>query len=176
MKCKELGIVGAFVLEEPTFQDNRGAFQLIWDAENFYQAGIVFEPSSACQSHNDKSGTLRGMHFQKPPYAQAKVVSCVAGAVWDVIVDLRQDSPSYLRWAATELSESNGAAVFIPRGCAHGFLTLQDNSTVTYLIDGAYHPASARIVRWNDPLIGIPWSKTDPIISEQDRLAPGHQK
>jgi len=176
MKITELGIREAFVLEKPSFRDKRGTFEVVWDGENFRQAGIMFEPSSACQSFNHKAGTLRGMHFQLAPHAQAMLVSCVGGAVWDVVVDLRRASPSYLQWAAAELNESSSTVIYVPRGCAHGYLTMRDNSTIAYLIEGAYHPASAGILRWNDPAVGIPWNNSNPILSEQDRLAPDYHK
>jgi len=113
------------------------------------------------------------MHYQHDPHAQAKLVSCVGGAVYDVFVDLRKDSPTYLQWHAEELKEGSGKSVFIPAGCAHGFISLTDNATVSYLIEGAYAPQAAATLRWNDAAIGIQWPFDPIIISVKDREAPG---
>ena len=155
-----------------SFRDVRGTFEVIWEAELFSSVGLQFQPVSSAFSFNDKFGTLRGLHFQKTPYGQSKLVSCVRGRVWDVIADLRPDSSSYLSWAFTELSDSNGVAVFIPAGYAHGFITLSDHSTVAYLIEGTYVAESAGIVRWDDTSLGIVWPNKDPILSDRDRFAP----
>ena len=112
------------------------------------------------------------MHFQQPPHGQTKLVSCVQGAAWDVIVDLRPDSPTYKCWHGETLEAGSGRAVFIPAGCAHGFLTLKDETTISYLIEGDYNPTAAGVVHWNDPAFGIEWPIRDPILSERDRLAP----
>ena len=172
MNTKALSIAGSQLLHIDPFQDSRGAFEVFWEADNLAAAGISFAPVSAYHSYNEKAGTLRGMHYQKPPYAQAKLVSCVSGRLWDVMVDLRPDSPTFLRWEATELSAASGKTILIPAGCAHGFVTLADHTTVAYLIEGDYHPAAAATLRWNDPAIGIAWPATDPILSDGDRNAP----
>jgi dTDP-4-dehydrorhamnose 3,5-epimerase len=176
MEIRELRIAGAFVLIEPPFNDRRGAFEVFWDSALPRQGNAVMRPDSICHSYNHRAGTLRGLHFQRPPHAQAKLVSCVAGAVWDVMVDLRKDSPSYLRWDALELSAASGTVVHVPRGCAHGFVTLVDGATLAYAIEGAYRPDAGGILRWDDPLINIAWPNRSPILSEQDRLAADYQE
>lgn len=168
-------LFGAWQIQVSSFQDSRGAFETFWEAADLASAGIIFAPISAHHSHNEKAGTLRGMHYQKPPHGQAKLVSCVSGRVWDVAVDLRPNSPTYLRWEATELSTASGRALYIPAGCAHGFVTLTDHATVAYLIEGDYEPTAAGTLRWNDPAVGIDWPIRDPIVSERDRLAPDFQ-
>ncbi len=117
--------------------------------------------------------TLRGFHFQKSPYGQAKLVSCVSGKALDVIVDLRRDSSSFGNWHATELEAASGKSIYIPAGCAHGFLTLEPNTTIAYLIEGEYLPQAGRVLRWNDPKLAVAWPVTDPILSDKDAAAPG---
>jgi dTDP-4-dehydrorhamnose 3,5-epimerase len=172
MTFVDLPIVGAKLLAVAPFKDDRGIFEVFWEQAELATEGITFTPVSAHHSYNEKAGTLRGMHYQKPPLGQSKLVSCVSGRVWDVVADLRPDSPTYLRWEAVELSAASGRAVFIPAGCAHGFVTLTDQATVAYLIQGNYEPAAAGTVRWNDPTFGIQWPVNSPILSERDRLAP----
>lgn len=155
------------------FRDHRGTFDVFWNDEAVARAGIPFRPISACFSHNILPGTLRGMHFQKSPYEQAKLVSCVRGRAWDVIVDLRRDSRTFGQWCATELSAASGRAVLVPAGCAHGYVTLNEDTTIAYLIEGAYRPDAARVLRWDDDTVGIPWPNVAPTLSENDRSAPG---
>ncbi len=142
------------------------------DVETFESLGIPFRPESAAHSYNRRAGTIRAFHYQSAPFAQAKLVSCVSGSIWDVAVDLRQDSSTFGRWSAVHLSEASGSFHLIPAGCAHGFLTLTDAATVSYLIEGPYRPEAARTLRWNDPEIRVPWPVEDPILSEKDRNAP----
>lgn len=156
----------------PTYTDHRGVFESAWDTETFQTLGINFRPGSAAHSYNAKAGTIRAFHYQGEPFAQSKLVSCVSGRIWDVAVDLRRGSPGYLRWSAVELSAACGDSHFIPAGCAHGFLTLSDASTVAYLIEGPYRPDAARTLRWNDPALGVRWPVEDPILSDNDRNAP----
>lgn len=168
----DIKITGAMLLHSSPFQDARGAFEIFWEAADLTAIGIAFVPVSAYHSYNEKAGTLRGMHYQTPPYSQAKLVSCVSGSIWDVMVDLRPNSPTYLRWEAAELSAASGRAIYIPAGCAHGFVSLTACTTVAYLVEGAYKPAAATTLRWNDPAVGITWPVVDPILSERDRSAP----
>jgi len=179
MKATPLKVENAAILETVPFKDERGAFEVFWEANGPSNDGISFAPWGAYHSHNLKRYTLRGMHFQEPPHGQARMVSCVRGSTWDVIVDLRPDSPSYLCWDAVELNEASGRAVYVPRGCAHGFLTLTEHSTVAYLIEGLYVPEAARALRWNDPAIGIEWplpAQAQPLLSAKDRLAPDFRR
>lgn len=162
----------ARLIQSIPFCDLRGSFEVFWDACQLSATGIDFKPVSNAFSYNENAGTLRGMHYQKNPHGQAKLVSCISGRVLDVIADLRAASPSYLRWAATELSAASGLAIYVPVGYAHGFVTLTDHATLAYLIEGDYQPQSAGTVRWNDPALGIRWPITEPILAERDRLAP----
>jgi len=175
MAIVKLKLAGSRQIQTATFHDARGAFEVFWEAADLVAAGIVFAPVSAHHSYNEKTGTLRGLHYQKPPHGQAKLVSCVNGRVWDVAVDLRPNSPTYLHWEATELSAASGCALYIPAGCAHGFVTLTEHATLAYLIEGDYQPAAAGTLRWDDPAVGIDWPVREPILSERDRLAPDFQ-
>lgn len=165
-------IPGNICIDISVFRDNRGAFEVFWDDGLLAKAGIRFRPENAHHSYNLKRNTVRAFHFQKMPHGQAKLVSCVAGRIWDVAVDLRAESPTFLRWAAVELKAGTGRSHLIPAGCAHGFATLEDDTTVAYLIEGAYRPTSARVVRWNDPAFNVPWPISNPILSGKDLNAP----
>jgi dTDP-4-dehydrorhamnose 3,5-epimerase len=172
MTVIDLPIEGAKVLSTAPFRDARGTFEVFWEQADLQAAGMLFVPASACHSYNQKAGMLRGMHFQRVPYGQTKLVSCVQGSAWDVMVDLRPASPTYLRWHGETLEPASGRTVFVPAGCAHGFLALKDETTIAYLIAGDYKPAASEVVRWNDPAFGIEWPMTDPVLSERDRVAP----
>lgn len=171
MIITELALSGAKLLEAAPYRDARGCFEVFWESDLLAASGISFTPSNAHHSYNDRAGTLRGMHFQRTPHGQAKLVSCVRGKFLDVIVDVRSGSPTYLRWAAVELSAASGRALYIPSGCAHGFVTLEDHSTVAYLIEGEYRPEAAATLRWDDPSVGIQWPVREPILSDRDRWA-----
>lgn len=175
MKFSALRIPGAVLVECDRFRDARGDFVTYWESAAAYPGGSSFAPDSAHHATSERAGTLRGMHFQREPHAQSKLVSCAAGRVWEVVLDLRRESPTYLRWEGLELDASGSRALLVPRGCAHGYLTLLDRTTVTYLIEGGYVPQAAGVVRWNDPAIGIHWPISDPILSEKDRMAPDYQ-
>jgi len=162
----------ALLIKSTPFRDVRGSFEVAWDASELSIAGIRFMPTSNAYSYNTKAGTLRGMHYQKSPHGQAKLVSCISGKVLDVIADLRPESPSYLRWAATELSAASGHAVYIPVGYAHGFITLADHTTLAYLIEGEYQPDAGGTIRWNDPALNISWPTSHPILAERDIHVP----
>ena len=166
-----LKLADARLLKSHPFHDERGSFEVLWDASLFRRFGSNFNPASSAFSYNEKENTLRGMHYQRPPYCQAKLVTCIRGSVIDVIVDLRPHSPSYMRWAATELTASSALSILIPKGFAHGFLTLTDHATMAYLIEGEYQPSAAGVIRWNDPAFGINWPALNPILAQRDRLA-----
>ena len=179
MKATPLEIADAVLFETAPYRDERGVFEVFWESAGESGCSVPIVPWGAYHSHNVKRHTLRGMHYQEQPHAQVRLVSCVRGRVWDVIVDLRPDSGSYLRWNAVELDEASGRAVFVPRGCAHGFLTLAEDSTVAYLIEGAYVPEAARTMRWDDPAAGIEWplpAGAMPLLSARDRSAPDYRK
>jgi dTDP-4-dehydrorhamnose 3,5-epimerase len=173
--AEPLRIEGAWRVTMPVFQDSRGFFEVFWEQEVMERTGVSFRPCNAHHSYNAGVGTIRAFHFQRPTHGQAKLVSCVSGKTWDVILDLRPESPTFRQWEAVELAAASGRAVYIPKGCAHGFATLEDNTTVAYLIEGEYRPESAAVVRWNDPALGINWPVSEPIISDKDRDAPDLQ-
>ncbi|MBP0465550.1 dTDP-4-dehydrorhamnose 3,5-epimerase family protein [Roseomonas sp. PWR1] len=161
------------VLPAPS-RDARGAFTRLWCAEDFAAAGIGFRPVQASRSDNARRHTLRGMHYQAAPRAEAKLVRCISGRVHDVVLDLRPDSPAHRRWIAVTLSAREGNALFIPPGCAHGFMTLTEDAALDYLIDAPHAPELARGVRWDDPAFGIAWPATPAVMSERDRSWPDH--
>lgn len=167
-----LGVQGAGQCFTPVFKDARGGFEVFWENADLTSLGVAFQPSSAHHSYNAQAGTIRAFHLQHPPHGQAKLVQCVAGRVWDVVLDARPDSPTSGCWDAVELSAGSGKAVYIPAGCAHGFATLEDATTLAYLIEGDYLPEASRVIRWDDPSLGVPWPSSDPILSEKDRQAP----
>jgi dTDP-4-dehydrorhamnose 3,5-epimerase len=164
------------VLVEPEPQrDERGSFARIWCAREFAGAGLDVEIAQASLSANRARGTLRGLHFQRPPHDEVKLVRCIAGAIFDVAVDLRPQSPTYCRWQGFELSAANGAALYIPKGFAHGFETLADDSEVLYQISAFYAPQSSSGVRWDDPAFAIKWPLPLAAISEKDRSWPDYR-
>jgi len=170
-----LKIPGALLIECDRFCDERGALLTFWESADAYPGELSFLPHSAHHAYSRRAGTLRGMHYQCEPHAQVKLVSCAAGRVREVVLDLRPKSPTYLQWEAIEQDATASRALLIPRGCAHGYLTLKDHTTVTYLIERPYAPEAAAVVRWNDPAIGIQWPVSYPILSEKDRMAPDFQ-
>lgn len=163
---------GSFVVEPELISDDRGFFARSFCQNEFRAHGL--DPAAAqCNiSFNSKRGTLRGLHFQAKPHEEAKLVRCTRGVIWDVIVDLREDSPTRHRWFSVELSADNHRALFVPAGFAHGFQTLVDDSEVLYLMSEFYHPESARGLRWDDPAFGISWPCPDPVLSPRDRSYP----
>ena len=165
-------IVSWEVIEFDVFQDQRGSLECPWDASHASLESLNFNPCSLNFSYNANRYTMRGLHFQSPPFAQKKLVTCVTGSAWDVTVDLRRDSPTYKLWSACKLEAQSGRAAFIPAGCAHGFLTLEDNVTLSYLIEGTYRPECSAVLNWRDPDIGIQWPECEPILSDKDRTAP----
>jgi dTDP-4-dehydrorhamnose 3,5-epimerase len=168
-------VTGYQRLTLPCHVDGRGFFATLWEQPWAATLGHPFQTDNVYVSANLKAGTLRGMHFQSPPHAQAKLVFCLRGALYDVALDLRPASPTHLRWQATELSEEKRLGVFIPAGCAHGFVTLRDDTQLLYLIQGPYVPASAGAVRWDDPCFGIQWPTTAPMLSDRDRHLPDYR-
>jgi dTDP-4-dehydrorhamnose 3,5-epimerase len=169
-----LSILGSGYVDVPVFKDIRGSFEVFWEESILNAAGISFRPENAHHSYNHHQKTLRGLHYQLDPYGQDKLVSCVSGSVYDVMVDMRKDSPTYLQWSGIELHAASGRSVFIPAGCAHGFVTLKPDTTIAYLISGLYNPSAAATVRWDDPLIQIQWPEVEGayFISERDSNAP----
>ena len=172
MIFEAVGVVGAWLLRLERLADERGFFGRTWSAEEFGDRGLASVLSQASLSFNTHAGTLRGMHLQAAPKEEAKVVRCVRGAIYDVVLDLRPGSPTYKRWDARELTADNRLSLYVPEGVAHGFQTLNDATEVLYLISQPYDAALARGVRWNDPAFGIEWPLPVGTMSERDRGYP----
>ena len=161
-----------WVVDPEPHEDIRGTFVRTWCRREFAAHGLPSDLVQCSASRTYRKGTIRGLHWQAPPHWEDKVVRCVRGTVWDVAVDLRPDSPTYLEYVGVELSEENGRAMVIPKGFAHGFQTLTDHTEVHYQMSTFYEPASARGARWNDPAFGIAWPLPDPILHPRDATYP----
>ena len=164
----ETKLKGAFVIDIEPLEDQRGFFARAWCRDEFERHGLNTRIVHCNISFNKQRGTLRGMHYQAPPFAEAKLVRCTRGAIYDVIIDLRSDSPTFHEWFSVELTAENHRALFVPEGFAHGFQTLMDNSEVFYQMSEIFHPEHARSLRWNDRAFEIAWPIPDPILSEKD--------
>jgi dTDP-4-dehydrorhamnose 3,5-epimerase len=169
MKFIEAEIKDVFIVEQEKLSDQRGFFARTFCINEFADVGIDFHIVQCSVSHNKKRGTLRGLHFQKKPHEEAKIVSCTKGRIYDVVVDLRPESASFKRWVAVELNEDNHRSLYIPKGCAHGFQTLTDDTVVYYQMNEFYHPESAAGIVYNDPSLQIDWPLGKKIVSEKDR-------
>lgn len=166
-------IHGAWVIELDRRQDERGYFARSFCAQEYAAHGIDARVAQCSVSYNEVRGTLRGLHYQAAPHEEGKTVRCRAGAIFDVIADLRRASPTRHRWFGVELAAERGTALYVPAGCAHGFLTLADQTAVDYFIDTDYVPHAARGIRWDDPTLAITWPFTPVRISGRDRAFPG---
>lgn len=172
MKFTQTDLKDAVLIELEKRGDERGFFARTFCAEEFRKAGLVAEFIQANHSGNVRKGTLRGMHFQRTPHGEVKVVRCVKGAIHDVIVDLRRDSPSYGRWQGFDLTEANGHMLYVPVGFAHGFQTLEDDTHVAYQVSHPYSPGAEGGLRWDDPSVGIVWPLEPTVISPKDAAWP----
>ncbi len=172
MKVTKTFIEDLFVIEPKVFGDHRGWFFESYSKEKLEGQGLTAEFVQDNHSLSGQKGTLRGLHYQAAPKTQTKLVRCTRGAVLDVAVDLRRKSPTYKKWFAVELSAANFKQFWLPKGFAHGFLTLEDDCEVQYKVDAYYAPECDRNIRYDDPEIGIDWGITNPILSEKDRGAP----
>jgi dTDP-4-dehydrorhamnose 3,5-epimerase len=159
----------SFIVEPERLQDERGFFARTWCEQEFGDRGLDTNLVQCSISFNKKKGTLRGMHLQIPPSAETKLVRCTQGAIYDVIVDLRSHSSTYMQWIAVDLTAENRKALYIPKGFAHGFQTLEDNTEIFYQMSDFYRPDFARGFRWNDPNFKIYWPELVTIMSERDR-------
>jgi dTDP-4-dehydrorhamnose 3,5-epimerase len=168
----EIGLHGAFVFEPARFEDERGFFANIFERREFQGLNLETDVHQYAVSRNRRRGTLRGMHFQVAPHEEGKIVRCTRGSVHDVLVDLRPQEPTFRAWRAVVLSADSLRSLYVPRGLAHGFLTLEDDTEVSYILFAPHHPPSERGVRWNDPGIGIAWPFEPSVISERDRAFP----
>lgn len=172
MKYTELSLRGAYVVTPELIPDQRGFFARTWDEHEFEGNHLEARIVQCNVSFNSKRGTLRGMHYQRPPHEEVKYVRCTQGAIFDVIVDLREDSPTRLRWEGVELTAENRLSLYVPRGFAHGYQTLTDDTEVTYQVSEFYHPESEGVLLWNDPALAIEWPISEVVISDKDRNAP----
>ena len=166
----ETKIKGVYIIEPELLKDERGFFARSFCKEEFQKHGLETDIVQCNISYNKKKGTLRGMHYQSAPYEEAKIVSCTKGAIYDVVLDLRKDSETYMQWAAIELTDKNFKMVYVPKGCAHGFQTLDDEAIVNYQMTEYFHPECARGLRWDDPTFTIDWPIIQTVIvSEKDQ-------
>jgi len=168
----ETKLKGAFILELEKLEDERGFFARTWCRQEFSKYGLNPNLVQCSVSFNHKLGTLRGMHYQIAPYEEAKLLQCIAGAIYDVVIDLRCDSPTFTEWIAVELTAENHRMLYVPENFAHGFQTLKDNTEVFYQISQFHAPEYARGIRWDDPAFGIHWPDTTRIISDRDATYP----
>lgn len=170
MRFTETELRGAYVVELERREDERGFFARIWDPHELGEHGLDTRLAQASVAWNERAGTLRGLHFQAAPHAEAKLVRCTRGALYDVVVDLRPDSETFKRWVGVELAEDDGRMLYVPQGFAHGYQTLVDGTEALYLISEFYVADAQRGVRWDDPAFAISWPETRTrIVSERDR-------
>jgi dTDP-4-dehydrorhamnose 3,5-epimerase len=172
VKIREAGLPGLFVVDIERRPDERGYFARTFCAREFSAAGLPDQFVQSSVSVNSKKGTVRGLHFQRAPSSEGKLVSCIRGRIFDVAVDIRPGSPTYRRWAGFELDEESKRLLYIPPGVAHGFQTLEDEAVVSYQMTDFYRPDLSGGVRWNDPAFAIRWPLAATVISEKDRSLP----
>lgn len=172
MRFEATPLAGAFVIDLEPHRDARGFFARSYCDREFAEHGLVTHWPQCNLSFNQGQGTLRGLHYAAPPVREEKLVRCTRGAIYDVIVDLRHESPSALKWFAVELTDRNHRMLYIPAGFAHGFLTLEPDTEVFYQMGSSYQPQAARGIRWDDPRLGVHWPAAPTIISDQDRDLP----
>jgi dTDP-4-dehydrorhamnose 3,5-epimerase len=173
MNFQETEIAGVLIVTAQPNNDPRGTFVRVHSCQEFADHKLKWIPEQTSLSHNVKSGTVRGLHFQAPPYTEAKLVCCVAGAAFDAVVDLRRQSPTFGRALWFDLVADRSVMIHVPEGCAHGFQTLEDDTTLLYMISAPYRADAARGIRWDDPALRIPWPKPKAaFLSERDRSLP----
>jgi dTDP-4-dehydrorhamnose 3,5-epimerase len=163
---------GAFIIDIERREDDRGFFARTWCGREFKEMGLSPALAQCNTSYNRRRGILRGMHWQAAPNAEAKLIRCTRGAIWDAIIDLRPDSATYLNHVGVELTADSRRALYVPEGMAHGFVTLEDDSEVFYQMSEFYEPTAARGARWNDPAFGISWPISDPVLHPRDAAYP----
>jgi dTDP-4-dehydrorhamnose 3,5-epimerase len=173
MRFIPLGLAGAWIMEPEQLSDERGFFARVWCASELEQHGLISTLSQASIAFSLKAGTLRGLHFQRPPHAEVKIVRCTRGSIYDVIVDLRPQSPTHLQWTHVVLSAENRRILYVPEGFAHGYQTLEDETEVFYQMSTPYTPGAEAGLAWNDPTLAIIWPEVaERIVSAKDRAAP----
>ena len=170
MKFFETPLAGVYLIELEAMEDERGFFARSFCRGEFVRHGLNPDVAQCNVSYNRHKATLRGLHYQAEPHEEAKLVRCTAGAIFDVIVDIRRKSQSHMRWFSVELSARNHRMLYVPEGFAHGFQTLIDDTEVFYQMTESYHPASSTGIRWDDPAFGIEWPLPQPILSERDKM------
>lgn len=168
----ETKIKDVFIIETELMKDKRGFFARAWCKKEFEAHGLSSRLVQCNISFNKKKGTLRGLHFQDPPYQETKLVRCTMGAIYDVIVDLRPESATFKQWFAKKLNAENHQMIYVPEGLAHGYQTLVKDTEVFYQVSEFYHPESERGIRWDDPMFNIPWPIPNPILSKKDASYP----
>jgi dTDP-4-dehydrorhamnose 3,5-epimerase len=166
---KETKLKGAFIIEAQKITDDRGFFGRSWCKKEFEANGLNSNVVQANLSYSKTKGTLRGLHYQVAPYSETKAIRCFTGSIYDVIIDIRPDSPTFRQWIGVELSGENGLMLYIPEGFAHGFMTLQDNSLINYLNTAYYTPGAEGGIMYNDPAFNVEWPMEPSIISDKDK-------
>ena len=173
MIVNETRLVGVYVIDMVKIEDERGFFARVWCKKEVEEYKLVSSFVQLNTSFSKKRGTVRGLHYQISPHQEVKVMRCIRGAIFDVIIDLRPDSSTYMQWMGVEVSGENGRMLYVPEGFAHGFQTLVDDTEVIYPVSEYYCPKAERGVRWNDPTFGIRWPETEDVtISDKDRSWP----
>jgi dTDP-4-dehydrorhamnose 3,5-epimerase len=175
MRFSKTMLPGVIGIELEPRADDRGFFARSWCQQEFEAQGLNSRLVQCNVSFNYRKGTLRGMHFQAAPHAETKLVRCTKGAIYDVALDMRPESPAYKRWVGVELTAKSRQMLYIPEGCAHGFLTLEDETEVFYQMSEFYHAESARGARWDDPAFAIAWPEEVQVISERDATYPAFE-
>ena len=176
MKFHPLPLNGAYLIEPEKREDERGFFARLFCQKLFQKEGLYSEFPQCNFSNNPKKGTLRGLHYQTPPFEEVKLVRCIAGAIYDCIVDLRLDSKTYLQWTGVELRAEPLQLLYVPKGFAHGFLTLEEETQVFYQVSTPYHPGSEKGLCYQDPAIGIQWPFSPSVISKKDQDHPPYSR
>jgi dTDP-4-dehydrorhamnose 3,5-epimerase len=172
MKFRETAVAGVYEIDLEERTDERGFFARSWCQEEFAKHNLNTRIAQCNISFNARRGTLRGLHYQDKPFPEAKVVRCTRGAIFDVAVDLRRESSTFCKWVGVELTSDNRKSLYIPEGCAHGFLALSEDSEIFYLMSEFYHADLSRGVRWNDPAFGVVWPARVEVISDRDQTYP----
>lgn len=175
MKYRSTAVQGCFVVSLEPRGDARGFFARMFDADEFEERGLDSVYPQINTSLSVEAGTLRGLHYQAAPHGEAKLVKCLKGAAFDVVVDLRPNSPSFGKWAGEILSDENRFMMYVPKGCAHGFMTMVGDTEMLYPASGPYNAAAERILRWNDPRFGIAWPRQPSTLSDKDRDAQDYE-
>jgi dTDP-4-dehydrorhamnose 3,5-epimerase len=172
MKRISTTLAGLYVIEPQVIGDHRGFFMETYNKQKFTELGLDLDFVQDNHSLSAEVGTIRGLHYQLNPKAQTKLVRCIAGAIYDVALDIRKDSPTFGQWFGVELNAENKKQLLVPQGFAHGFCTLLPNTEVAYKVDELYSPEHDRGIRWNDPAIGIDWPVEVPVLSAKDETSP----